>query len=124
MIDWFINLYNMIMKKEYMLISVGGMNGEIWRCEGRYDSVEEVFKLGLFDINGYKFDKNIYEEDFWERYRGEIEGMFEGYYGDMSDGLDEWIDKDKESVNGVYLINEGLEMYELNIFDKKDCSSL
>jgi len=105
------------MKKEYMLISIGGLNGEIWNLEGRYGSIKEVLELGLFDINGFEFNK-VYDEDFWERYRGEIEGMFEGYYGDLNDGLDEWIDKDKESVNGVYLINEGLEMYELNIFEK------
>ena len=46
----------------------------------------------------------------------EMRKVYEGYYGDMNDGLDEWIDRDKESVNRVYGINEGLEMYELNIF--------
>ena len=95
----------MNMKKEYMLISVGGMNGEIWRFEGRYDNLDEVFKLELLDVDGDKF-KNEYKEEYWE-----------GYYGDMNDGLDEWIDKDKESVNRVMLINEGLEMYELNVFN-------
>ena len=87
-----------------MLIGVGGMNGEIWRFEGRYDDLNEVFGLDLLDVDGYRF-RNSYKEEYWE-----------GYYGDMNDGLDEWIDKDKESVNRAYGINEGLEMYELNIF--------
>jgi hypothetical protein len=35
----------------------------------------------------------------------------------MNDGLDEWMDRDKESVNRNYLINESVEMYELNVFE-------
>ena len=106
------------MNKRYMLIGVGGMNGEIWNLIGKYDSLEEVFELGYLDDNGYRF-RNVYDEDYWERFKGEIEGMWEGYYGDMEDGLEEWIDKDKESVNGVYGINECVEMYELNVFEKE-----
>jgi hypothetical protein len=94
----------MKIRKEYLLISVGGPHGEIWRSEGRYDSLDEVFELGLKDVNEDDF-KEEYKEEYWE-----------GYYGDMNDGLDEWIDRDKESVNRNYLINEGLEMYELNQF--------
>lgn len=96
------------MKKEYLLISVGGFHGEIWSKVGRFDDLNEVFEYcsreEIVDINGYRF-RNVYDEDYWE-----------GYYGDMNDGLDEWIDRDKESVNRIYGINEGLEMYELNIF--------
>ena len=88
-----------------MLIGVGGMNGEIWRFEGRYDDLNEVFGLDLLDVNEVRF-RNSYDEKDWE-----------GYYGDMNDGLDEFMDKDKESVNRVMLINEGLEMYELNVFN-------
>jgi hypothetical protein len=95
------------MKKEYMLISVGGMNGEIWSFEGRYGDLNEVLGLDLLDVNEVRF-RNSYDEKDWE-----------GYYGDMNDGLDEWIDRDKESVNRVMLINEGLEMYELNVFEEK-----
>ena len=87
-----------------MLIGVGGMNGEIWNFEGRYSSLEEVLELGLKDVNEDDFKKE-YREEYWE-----------GYYGDMNDGLDEWMDRDKESVNRNYLINESVEMYELNIF--------
>ena len=100
------------MNKKYMLIGVGGMNGEIWNLIGKYDSLEEVFELGYLDDNDVRF-RNSYKEEYWE-----------GYYGDVEDGLDEWMDRDKESVNRNYLINECVEMYELNIFDKKDCSSL
>ena len=92
------------MIKEYMLIGVGGPNGQIWNFEGRYSSLEEVFELGLKDVNEDDFKKE-YREEYWE-----------GYYGDMNDGLDEWIDRDKESVNRVYGINECLEMYEMNKF--------
>ncbi len=96
------------MKKEYLLISVGGMNGEIWRFENRLDDLNELFEYcsreEICDVDGYRF-RNSYKEEYWE-----------GYYGDMNDGLDEWIDRDKESVNRVYGINEGLEMYELNVF--------
>ena len=96
------------MKKEYLLISVGGMNGEIWRFEERFDDLNKVFEYcsveGILDDNDVRF-RNSYKEEDWE-----------GYYGDMNDGLDEWIDRDKESVNRVYGINEGLEMYELNVF--------
>ena len=87
-----------------MLIGVGGMNGEIWNLIGKYDSLEEVFELGLLDGNEEEFKKS-YDERDWE-----------GYYGDMNDGLDEWMDRDKESVNRVYGINESVEMYELNVF--------
>ena len=93
------------MKKEYLLISIGGVNGEIWDFEGRYDDLNEVLRLDLLDVNEVRF-RNSYDEKDWE-----------GYYGDMNDGLDEWINKDKESVNRVMLINEGLEMYELNVFN-------
>ena len=110
------------MKKEYLLISVSGWNGEIWSKVGRFDDLNEVFEYcsreEICDINGYRF-RNVYDEDYWESFKGEIEGMYEGYYGDMNDGLDEWIDRDKESVNRVYGINEYLEMYELNVFEKK-----
>ena len=115
-IDYFIVIwrelvYNMCMlnkkmNKKYMLIGVGGMNGEIWNLIGKYDSLEEVFELGYLDDNDVRF-RNSYNEKYWE-----------GYYGDMNDGLDEWMDKDKESVNRVYGINECLEMYELNVFEK------
>ena len=91
--------------KKYMLIGVGGMNGEIWNLIGKYDSLEEVFELGYLDGNEELF-RDSYDEKYWE-----------GYYGDMEDGLEEWLDKDKESVNGNYLINESLEMYELNVFN-------
>ena len=111
------------MKKEYLLISVSGWNGEIWSKVGRFDDLNEVFEYcsreEICNDNGER-SRNVYEEDFWESFKGEIEGVYEGYYGDMNDGLDEWIDRDKESVNRVYGINECLEMYELNIFDKKD----
>jgi hypothetical protein len=93
------------MKKEYMLIGVGGMNGQIWNLIGKFDSLEEVFELGYLDDNDVRF-RNSYKDEYWE-----------GYYGDMNDGLDEWIDKDKESVNRNYLINESVEMYELNVFN-------
>ena len=97
------------MKKEYLLIRVGGWNGEIWDKVGRFDDLNEVFEYcsreEICDNNGVRF-RNSYDEKYWE-----------GYYGDMEDGLDEWIDKDKESVNRVYGINEGLEMYELNVFN-------
>ena len=93
------------MKKEYLLVSIGGVNGEIWDFEGRYDDLNEVLRLDLLDVNEVRF-RNSYDEKDWE-----------GYYGDMNDGLDEWINKDKESVNRVMLINEGLEMYELNVFN-------
>ena len=92
--------------KKYMLIGVGGMNGEIWNLVGKYDSLEEVFERGDLDGNEELF-RDSYDEKYWE-----------GYYGDMEDGLEEWLDKDKESVNGNYLINESLEMYELNVFEK------
>ena len=100
-------MLNKKMKKEYMLIGVGGMNGEIWNLIGRYDSLEEVFELGYLDDNDVRF-RNSYKEEYWE-----------GYYGDMGDCLDEWMDKDKESVNRNYLINESVEMYELNVFEKE-----
>ena len=93
-----------MMNKKYMLIGVGGMNGEIWDLMEKYDSLEEVLELGLFDDNGVELKKS-YKEEYWE-----------GYYGDMNDGLDEWIDRDKESVNRNYLINDCVEMYELNVF--------
>ena len=93
------------MNKKYMLIGVGGMNGEIWNLIGKYDSLEEVFELGYLDDNEEEFKKS-YKEEYWE-----------GYYGDMNDGLDEWMDRDKESVNRNYLINESVEMYELNVFE-------
>ena len=42
---------------------------------------------------------------------------WDGYYGDMEDGLDEYLDKN-EKVNGkCYLINECVEMFELNVFN-------
>ena len=81
------------------------MNGEIWNLVGKYDSLEEVFERGDLDGNEELF-RDSYDEKYWE-----------GYYGDMEDGLEEWLDKDKESVNGNYLINESLEMYELNVFN-------
>ena len=40
-----------MMNKKYMLIGVGGMNGEIWNLIGKYDSLEEVFELGYLDGN-------------------------------------------------------------------------
>ena len=92
------------MNKKYMLIGVGGMNGQIWNLIGKYDSLEEVFEEDYLDDNGVRF-RNSYKEKYWE-----------GYYGDMGDCLDEWMDKDKESVNRNYLINESVEMYELNVF--------
>ena len=107
------------MRKEYLLINVGGMNGEIWSFEERFDDLNKVFEYcsreGILDNNGVRF-RNVYDEDYWESFKGEIEGMWDGYYGDMNDGLDEWIDRDKESVNRVYGINEYLELYELNVF--------
>ena len=91
-----------------MLIGVGGMNGEIWNLEGRFDDLNEVFEYcsreEILDVNEVRF-RNSYDENDWE-----------GYYGDMGDCLDEWMDKDKESVNRNYLINESVEMYELNVF--------
>ena len=60
--------------------------------------------IDYLDDNGVRF-RNSYKEKYWE-----------GYYGDMGDCLDEWMDKDKESVNRNYLINESVEMYELNVF--------
>ncbi len=91
--------------KKYMLIGVGGSHGQIWNLIGKYDSLEEVFERGDLDDNDVRF-RNSYDEKYWD-----------GYYGDMEDGLDEWIDKDKESVNRNYLINECVEMYELNVFN-------
>ena len=95
----------MKMNKRYMLIGVGGMNGEIWNLIGKYDSLEEVFELDYLDDNDVRF-RNSYDEKYWD-----------GYYGDMEDGLDEYLDKN-EKVNGkCYLINECVEMFELNVFN-------
>ena len=97
-----------------MLVGVGGMNGEIWNLEGRFDRLEDVIDWMV------ERKMNVWDEGNEEECRVDMNWMevinWEGYYGDMNDGLDEWIDKDKESVNRNYLINESVEMYELNVF--------
>ena len=98
----------LIKKKMYVLLSVGGMNSEVVGVEEIFDDLSEVYEYcsveSILDDNGVRF-RNSYKEEYWE-----------GYYGDMNDGLDEWMDRDKESVNRNYLINESVEMYELNVF--------
>ena len=51
----------MKMNKRYMLIGVGGMNGEVWNLIGKYDSLEEVFERGDLDDNDVRF-RNSYDE--------------------------------------------------------------
>ena len=91
--------------KKYMLIGVGGMNGEIWNLVGKYDSLEEVFKRGDLDDNEELFEKS-YNEKYWD-----------GYYGDMEDSLDEYLDKNEEVNGKCYLINESLEMFEVKVYN-------
>jgi hypothetical protein len=91
----------MLIKKEYVLLSVGGPNGQIWNEEGWFDDVDEVIEYSnreeICDDNGVRF-RNSYDEKNWERedyicevYKDEIEGK----------------------IVGVYLINEGLELLEI-----------
>ena len=102
------------MKKEYLLVGVGGMNGEIWNLEGRFDRLEDVIDWMV------ERKMNVWDEGNEEECRVDMNWMevinWEGYYGDMNDGLDEWIDKDKESVNRISGLSESLELYELNVF--------
>ena len=94
---------NKEMKKEYLLIGVGGMNGEIWSFEGRFDNLNEVFEYcsreEICDINGYRF-RNVYDEDYWER-----EDFMCDFYNDEVEG----------DVIGVYGINEGCELVEVMV---------
>ena len=89
----------MINKKEYLLLEVGGPNGQIWNEVDWFGDVDEVIEYSnreeICDDNGVRF-RNSYDEKNWERdiceaYADEIEGK----------------------IVGVYLINEGLELIEI-----------
>jgi len=91
----------MLIKKEYLLLSVGGPNGQIWNEVGWFGDVDGVLdycnRKEICDDNGVRF-RNSYDEKNWERedyicevYKDEIEGK----------------------IVGAYLINEGLELLEI-----------
>jgi hypothetical protein len=91
----------MKMNKEYVLVSVGGMNSECILGVDRFENMDEVIEYcnenEVCDDNGVRF-RNSYEEKNWGRedyicevYKDEIEGK----------------------IVGVYLINEGLELLEI-----------
>ena len=72
MIDWFINLYNMIMNKSYKLEEIGGMNGEVLLNEMFFDNMDEVFEYfkvnDVRDDNGELVDK--LEDEGWVVFEG------------------------------------------------------
>ena len=83
MIDWFINLYNMIMNKNYKIEEIGGMNSEIILNELWFDSMDEVMSYlkenDVKDDNGELVEK--LEDDGWM----ECEGGVRDYV--LNDGL-------------------------------------
>ena len=74
------------MKKEYLLISVGGWNGEIWDKVGRFDDLNEVFEYcsreEICDINGYGgTTSDKYIRDTPDNMRGKDEAPPGGVFG-------------------------------------------
>ena len=101
MIDWFINLYNMIMNKEYRLLEIGGMNSECLLGVKEFENIDEVFdycnREEICDIDGVRF-RNSYNKKYWS----------------SEDFMCECYDDDVEGkVVRVYGINEGLELVEV-----------
>ena len=98
-----IGLYNnsMLIKKEYLLLSAGGPNGQIWDEISWFDDVDEVLdycnREEICDDNGVRF-RNSYDEKNWER-----EDYICEVYADEIEG----------KIVGSYLINEGLELLEI-----------
>ena len=117
MIDWFIKMYNMIMnmKKEYVLVSVGGMNSECILGVNRFDNIDEVIEYcnerEVCDDNGVRFrnsyiDKEVDKGGGW---------MSDDY---MCECYDDVLDEDtvhEHKILRVYGINEGLELLEVEV---------
>ena len=97
----------MLNKKEYLLVEVGGPNGQIWNEVDWFGDVDEVIEYSnrkeICDDNGVRF-RNSYDEKNWER-----EDYICEVYADEIEG----------KIVGVYLINEGLELIEIEE-DPKD----
>lgn len=101
------------MNKKYMLVGVGGRNGEIWSLEGKFERMEDV--VDYMNKDGVMVWDDGVEKDLvvdmnWCN-------VIEWEDGGGNDGLEEWLDKG-ENVSGVWGVNEGLELYELNGGDR------
>ena len=73
--------------------------------EDKRKILEDKIERGDLDDNEELFEKS-YNEKYWD-----------GYYGDMEDSLDEYLDKNEEVNGKCYLINESLEMFEVKVYN-------
>jgi len=93
----------LIKKKMYVLLSVGGMNSEVVGVEEIFDDLSEVYEYcsveSILDDNGVRF-RNSYKEEYWER-----DVSLCWTYDSCVDG----------KVVGVYLVNEGSELLEVEV---------
>jgi hypothetical protein len=96
-------------KKEYVLVSVGGMNSECILGVNRFGDIDEVIEYcderGVCDNNEVRFrnsyiDKEVDDGGGW---------MSDDY---MCECYDDVVD---EKIVRVYGINEGLEMLEVEV---------
>ena len=97
------------MNKEYVLVSVGGMNSECILGKRYFDNMDEVFDYcnenEICDINGVRFrnsyiDKEVDKGGGW---------MSDDY---MCECYEDVVD---DKILRVYGINEGLEMLEVEV---------
>jgi hypothetical protein len=101
------------MKKEYVLVEVGGMNSECILGVNRFDNMDEVFDYcnenEILDINGVRF-RNSYVDEEVDKGGGWMSDEF------MCDCYDDVLDKDtyhNHKILRVYGIDEGLELLEI-----------
>ena len=97
------------MKKEYVLVEIGGMNSECILGKNIFEDMDEVFdycnREEICDINGVRF-RNSYDEKNWEK---------EDY---ILECYDDVLDKDtnhNHKILRVYGIDEGLELLEVEV---------
>jgi len=103
----------MKMKKEYVLVEVGGMHSECILGVNRFENMDEVFEYcnreEICDIEGVRF-RNSYVDKEVDKGGGWMSDEF------MCECYDDVLDKDTvhfHKISRVYGINEGLELLEV-----------
>jgi hypothetical protein len=102
-------MIGMKMKKEYVLVGVGGMNSECILGVDRFESIDEVIEYcnreEVCDIDGVRF-RNSYVDKEVDEGGGWMSDRF------MCDCYSDVVD---EKIVRVYGINEGLELLEIEV---------
>jgi hypothetical protein len=95
------------MKKEYVLVGVGGMNGEIWNVEGEFDRLEDVIDW-MVEKKMYVWDEGNEEECRVDMNWMEVISWMREKF--MCDVYDELVDG---KIVGVCGLSESLELLEI-----------